>query len=76
MSMNATSPFWSAAYARSPSTRKMAHALIELAPSQLKLEIVEIGQLPTTIRIWKRQILPSNGSHFALRFALSMAWSL
>src|SRR3981081_3367704 len=26
--------------------RKMAHALIELAPSQLKLEIVEIGQLP------------------------------
>ena len=27
-------------------TRKMAHALIELAPSQVKLEIVEIGQLP------------------------------
>jgi chromate reductase len=27
-------------------TRKMAHALIELAPSQLKLQIVEIGQLP------------------------------
>jgi len=26
--------------------RKMAHALIELAPSELKLEIVEIGQLP------------------------------
>src|SRR5258706_2361071 len=26
--------------------RKMAHALIELAPSPLKLEIVEIGQLP------------------------------
>ena len=26
--------------------RKMAHALIELAPSQLKLGIVEIGQLP------------------------------
>ena len=26
--------------------RKMAHALIEVAPSQLKLEIVEIGQLP------------------------------
>jgi chromate reductase, NAD(P)H dehydrogenase (quinone) len=26
--------------------RKMAHALIESAPSQLKLEIVEIGQLP------------------------------
>lgn len=26
--------------------RKMAHALIELAPSGLKLEIVEIGQLP------------------------------
>jgi chromate reductase len=27
-------------------TRKVAHALIELAPSQLKLQIVEIGQLP------------------------------
>jgi chromate reductase, NAD(P)H dehydrogenase (quinone) len=26
--------------------RKMAHALIELAPPELKLEIVEIGQLP------------------------------
>lgn len=26
--------------------RKMAHALIELAPPSLKLEIVEIGQLP------------------------------
>src|SRR4051812_2634244 len=26
--------------------RKMAYALIELAPSQLKLQIVEIGQLP------------------------------
>jgi len=26
--------------------RKVAHALIELAPSALKLEIVEIGQLP------------------------------
>src|SRR5215469_10426540 len=26
--------------------RKMAHALIELAPPALKLEIVEIGQLP------------------------------
>jgi chromate reductase len=26
--------------------RKMAHALIELAPSQLKLQIAEIGQLP------------------------------
>src|ERR1700682_1352926 len=27
-------------------TRKMAHALIELAPAELKLKIVEIGQLP------------------------------
>jgi chromate reductase len=26
--------------------RKVAHALIELAPSSLKLEIIEIGQLP------------------------------
>jgi chromate reductase len=26
--------------------RKVAHALIELAPAELKLEIVEIGQLP------------------------------
>src|SRR3977135_3305546 len=26
--------------------RRTAHALIELAPSELKLEIVEIGQLP------------------------------
>lgn len=26
--------------------RKIAHALIELAPSSLKSEVVEIGQLP------------------------------
>jgi len=58
-------------------TRKMAHALIELAPSQVKLEIVEIGQLPHYDQDLETANPPAQwGRIFALRFALSMAWSL
>jgi chromate reductase len=58
-------------------TRKMAHALIELAPAELKLKIVEIGQLPhynqdldTTIppAAWvafRDQVRPAHGVVFA-----------
>ena len=36
----------SAACARNPSTAKWRNALRDLAPATLKLDIVEIGQLP------------------------------
>jgi chromate reductase len=42
---NIGSRFWSAACAGSIN-RKLAHAFIELAPAELKLSIVEIGDLP------------------------------
>ena len=34
----------------------LANALISLAPSSMKLDIVEIGQLPFTMRIWRPQL--------------------
>jgi NADPH-dependent FMN reductase len=43
--------------------RKVAHALIELAPSSLKLEIVEIGCFRSITRT-TIQIRPSSGPPF------------
>ncbi len=46
MSMNRNIAVLVGSLRKESFNRKMAHALIELAPSELKLEIVEIGQLP------------------------------
>jgi len=46
MSMNRNIAVLAGSLRKESFNRKMAHALIELAPSELKLEIVEIGQLP------------------------------
>ncbi len=46
MSMNRNIAVLVGSLRKESFNRKMAHALIELAPSGLKLEIVEIGQLP------------------------------
>ena len=46
MSMNRNIAVLVGSLRKDSFNRKMAHALIELAPSELKLEIVEIGQLP------------------------------
>jgi len=45
MSMNRNIAVLVGSLRKESFNRKMAHALIELAPSELKLEIVEIGQL-------------------------------
>jgi hypothetical protein len=35
--------------------RKFAHELMAMAPASLAMQIVEIGELPPTIRIWKKR---------------------
>jgi chromate reductase len=50
-------------------TRKIARALIEVAPSSLKLEIVEIGQLPLYNPDLEGASLPSEWAQFRERAA-------
>ncbi len=50
-------------------TRKTAKALIALAPQNLKLEIVEIGQLPLYNQDLETAIRRRNGPPFAIASA-------
>lgn len=54
--------------------RKMAHALSTLAPSSLKLEIVEIGQLPLYNQD-EDASRPRHGRHFVSACARRMRCS-